>query len=248
MHLIAIHGGAGSGKDLFADWLVEKLLFRKAAFAGPFKEFLLKVFPQVDVEHVYGASAARAMPFVTDLARDADETVIKYATRWAEASRADVNATIDALKRCIWGFTSRSHVTVREALQTLGSEFGRSIHPDLWVNVMFRQTVPTLRNPAWFGWHWTPPPASGEARVVIHDVRFANEVTAIRRLWPCDKAHIVKLVRERASVVVGGIAGHASEAGLPDDLFDLVCKVPEGLERLRHYYDAIWKTFLDPLI
>jgi hypothetical protein len=58
-------------------------------------------------------------------------------------------------------------VTPRRLLQTLGTEWGRSIHPDLWVDVLARRTGIATGAPV-------------HDRIVISDVRFPNEVTFVR--------------------------------------------------------------------
>jgi hypothetical protein len=87
-------------------------------------------------------------------------------------------------------------LTPRRALQQLGTEWGRAMHPDLWVRTLLRN----LQDPR------------APRRVVIPDVRFQNEVDAIVaaggiviRKWPADMAR-------------GRAKPHASEACV----FDLV--------------------------
>lgn len=58
-------------------------------------------------------------------------------------------------------------VTVRRALQTLGTEWGRSLHPDLWVLAMKQQINKLVL--------WSELPG-----IVIDDVRFENEAQFIR--------------------------------------------------------------------
>lgn len=81
----------------------------------------------------------------------------------------------------LWGEEKSAHLpeigrTPRYVMQTLGTEWGRfTIHPDFWVRMWARALAG-----AW-----------GESgRVVTDDVRFANEVRAIR-----DRGGFVVLVR-----------------------------------------------------
>jgi hypothetical protein len=80
-------------------------------------------------------------------------------------------------------------VTPRKAMQLLGTEWGRAISPDIWVNIWEHRTLSMLED---------------DQPVVADDVRFANEAEAIRRLG----GKVVRVSRpgiERPN-------GHASEA------------------------------------
>ena len=60
-------------------------------------------------------------------------------------------------------------VTPRRLMQTLGTEWGRdTVHPDFWIRLWERQAADLLSWP--------------NAVVVVADVRFPNEVAAVRRL------------------------------------------------------------------
>lgn len=89
-------------------------------------------------------------------------------------------------------------LTPRKALQTLGTEWGRAMHPDVWVRYLIRG-------------------AKGSNRVIIvPDLRFDNEARALR----AEGAFIVQ-IKADARVPNPGDA-HASEAGIDPSLVDLV--------------------------
>lgn len=88
----------------------------------------------------------------------------------------------------------------RQAAQTLGTEWGRALNPDLWVLLMERALTAL----------------APDARVVISDVRFENEAEMIHRLG----GSLVHLVGRRADL--GDAAAHASEARLPGYCVDFV--------------------------
>jgi hypothetical protein len=92
-------------------------------------------------------------------------------------------------------------LTPRHALQTLGTEWGRNLHPDLWIEQVLRIT------------------RGSRDRFVIPDVRFANEVAAIR----AEGGKVIRIDRAGAGLR-GGAALHPSEtqqlvcdATLPND-------------------------------
>lgn len=79
----------------------------------------------------------------------------------------------------------------RRLAQWLGTEAGRAIDPDIWVNYLFRTHERMLRSPG--------------ARVVISDVRFDNEATAIRGIG----GRVIHL----DDMVTREFPSHASEIG-----------------------------------
>ena len=84
--------------------------------------------------------------------------------------------------------------TPRYAMQTLGTEWGRSMSPDLWTGLWQRTANDVLDN---------------GGRVVVDDVRFDNEADTVRAM-----SGVVIQLQGR-----GGIAGqHASEAGVDADV------------------------------
>ena len=93
---------------------------------------------------------------------------------------------------------ARYGVSPRFVLQQLGTEFGRRCYENVWVERLIRE-------------------AKHFDRVVVPDLRFANEVAALRRAG----AFLIRL--RRAGTMVGDT--HASETeqrGIPDSAFDLV--------------------------
>jgi hypothetical protein len=77
-------------------------------------------------------------------------------------------------------------VSYRELAQTLGTEWGRQLHPDFWLRVA------TL-----FVEDWTP-----DTRFVLSDVRFANEAAWVRQhggeIWRIERAGL-RPVRDHIS-------------------------------------------------
>lgn len=109
-------------------------------------------------------------------------------------------------------------LTARLALQTLGSEWGRGMHPDVWVRKALHVYRELSRDTA-FG-HYTGPgglmyslnwsqPIAG---VVIPDVRYPNELKAIRS----EGGKVWRVVRPGAGL--SGEAGeHISERSVNDE-------------------------------
>lgn len=94
----------------------------------------------------------------------------------------------------------------REALQKLGTEWGRTFHEDIWVNCTLRAAIDRMSSTRCEG-------------VVISDIRFKNERNAIKRRG----GQIWRIVRAEAGL--SGSAGeHPSETELTDS--------PEGYDRI----------------
>lgn len=105
----------------------------------------------------------------------------------------------------------------RELLQTLGTEWGRqTVRDDIWVAIAMRRA------------------AEAPGNVVITDVRFPNEVAAIKaaggRIWR---------VTRPASCLAAGAARHSSEAPLPDYLIDASLANSGSVDDLLARVDAV---------
>jgi energy-coupling factor transporter ATP-binding protein EcfA2 len=92
-------------------------------------------------------------------------------------------------------------VTGRKCLQSLGTEWGRAMYSDIWINFAEIEIVEHQDEAK-------RQQLSG--RIIIDDVRFENECRMIRRL----KGEVWRVIRNG----VGNNDQHISEAGLPDEL------------------------------
>lgn len=100
--------------------------------------------------------------------------------------------------------------TPRQAMQWLGTEWGREmIAPDLWTRA----------------WEYA---AAGKPRVVVDDVRFPNEVEAVRRLGGV----VVQVVSAGEFADATSFAGHVSERGGLDVNADVINDKGPGFFRV----------------
>lgn len=155
-------------------------------------------------------------------------------------------AFADVMKRQaaeLWGFTkqqlwgpsefrnevdSRWGLSPRRVLQHMGTEFGRGLHQDVWVRFALG-IASTLDGPDGHRYTYSPsrglsPRTSYVARsgVVITDVRFPNEMKAIR-----DAGGLTVRVLRNGSGLYGDAGQHRSERALdwvPDDAFSAVIR------------------------
>jgi hypothetical protein len=190
MRLIGIHGAAGSGKDTTANVVLRLVAERGLrgeilAFADPLKRIAQDLWGFSDAA-LWGPSEKRNEP----------------DPRWPRDHVWDRPAWIygRTCARCRTAVESQAcnPLSPREALQLLGTEVARQIHPDTWTRHLLRRIA-----------------ACSADVVAVPDVRFPNEADALRaaggRVW--------FVVRP-----VGGLAGaaavHASETSLRGYRFD----------------------------
>lgn len=103
--------------------------------------------------------------------------------------------------------------TWREAAQKLGTEWGRSLDPDIWVKLTMNSLDP-------------------HKNYVISDVRFENEASAIRK-----QGVLIHLVGRQ--VDLGKNANHPSEAGIIECLKDIRIENSDTIENLYKRMDWV---------
>lgn len=99
--------------------------------------------------------------------------------------------------------------TPRIMMQTLGTEWGRSLTPDLWLRV------------------WQHELDNQAHCVCVPDVRFDNEAELIRELG----GTIVHMVRKPTADMLA-VPAHASEAGVTRVKGDIIFRNDRGIEKM----------------
>jgi len=216
--IIGISGLAGSGKDTAADFLVHDFGFVKISFADPMKRAVADWFGW-DEERLWGPSEKRnaADPRFTRVDR-------------VETEHGAVETT--------------TQLSARRALQFLGTEVGRELYRDVWVEYAIRQAKRLLESDGWDYARAKGVFRSSRSRpggVVIPDMRFRNEMDAIKATG----GKLVRVVRPGAGLE-GSAAAHRSEVemgGIPDDDFDYVIENTTGsLEGYRKQIDRLFRA------
>lgn len=103
---------------------------------------------------------------------------------------------------------ARFGVTPRVLMQTLGTEWGRKINPDVWLNV-WRSQLP------------------GDGWVLVPDVRFDNEAEAIRSMG----GKIIIITRKQTAEMAA-VPAHQSEAGIAKHKSDIIFRNDRGIEKM----------------
>lgn len=100
-------------------------------------------------------------------------------------------------------------ITPRIMMQTLGTEWGRSLLPDLWLRV------------------WQHAFDHSADTVVVPDVRFDNEANLIRSLG----GTIIHIQRKPTADMLA-VPAHASEAGIARVNGDIIFRNDRGIEKM----------------
>lgn len=250
--VLGLVGPAGSGKDLVADWFVSEKKFIKVAFADPMKRFVLRTFPAVTAEQLWGPSEERNREFEvspiwwfetighfgegsTELVQDVLEEGIR------------VEAYLKLHEWLTWLHkTYPNKISVRVILQTLGTEWGREVDPLMWskyahkVAAKIKEGFPYTQEK---GLITDLGPSFQIPGVVIPDHRFKNEIA----LTQGSGGHVIRLRRLANEGGEGnvGIQGHPSELemrSIPDQEFDLVLEFEEGVDKVYEKLGDAWET------
>ncbi len=222
--LIGLSGNAGTGKDTAADYLVKKLGYTKISLADEMKRICKRVYDFSD-DQLWGPSESRNRPDKRYLRR-------RYTAdgkEWLGEFGVEVFS---------------EYLSPRIALQILGTEFGRNCYINTWVDYTLRVVEDVLNGFCSYTqigglfWDGSPCPAG----VVIPDVRFKNEIDAIKAAG----GKVIRLKRKtEADALTVGVKNHASAAeqqGISDEEFDYVLEVPEGFDNYHVAIDAMMAT------
>ena len=229
--IVGVSGSAGSGKDTAADRLVSKWGFTKVALADPIKRYGMRVF-HFSEEQLWGPSDFRNT--LDKRFQDADDDAWTAALHRAELFNKEFVRDLfpDSPLLQAQGFSKldawletlvKEHprVSPRIMLQTLGTEWGRSVKSDVWINYAIRTSLKLLgqggQEDLRMGFLYDPAVGLVEAEeaspppgVVISDIRFDNELDLIK----ARDGFLVRILRPESDNAATslGIQGHASEA------------------------------------
>jgi hypothetical protein len=159
--IVLLVGQAGSGKDTVADLLVKNHNGVKISLAAPIKTFAQIVFGFSD-HQLYGPSSARAETVRVLGGFDSMVYDNYNAARWLMDIFGTTHHAEDWYNKYI---LPHKEVSARHVLQTFGTECGRAVNPDVWVDVAIESAKAQLAT---------------KDLVVIPDGRFRNEVLAVK--------------------------------------------------------------------
>jgi|APSaa5957512622_1039677.scaffolds.fasta_scaffold40033_1 hypothetical protein len=201
--IIGIVGKAGSGKDTVADFLVNNHQAFKMSFADPLKIFVQQVMG-FTTQQLWGPSKHRLEPHPSG-------QVVRVCNRCAWFGQTvikDPYARMGLCPRCGIASPREVPLTARLALQTLGTDWGRSLLPTIWSDAGISLATEVL---AGSGAAAGVPhlPATKPEMIVFSDCRFLNEAEAIRD----DGGGYIWRVEREGTKGAGGVGeSHPSEA------------------------------------
>jgi len=245
--IIGFCGQAGSGKDTSADFLVKNDQFVKVAFADPLKRICQEVYDFTD-DQLWGPSSSRNAPDVRYPRGETTGVAHEEKCRKCRAFHvAPVAGSIvlregESLhgKDCPKGWQhdvvqathiGQLYLTPRYALQKLGTEWGRDCYDNTWVDLALRIAKRLGEGGHTYNFRrglsscsFVGEDAAGahdrlKRSVVISDVRFKNEIDAIRKAGGI----VIKLLRGEG--LEGAAGQHKSETelqGIPLESFDFI--------------------------
>lgn len=207
--IIVLCGSAGSGKDTAAN-IIKEIIPNTISFgqAAPLKELGSSLFQFTD-DQLYGPSESRNAP---DARFDSKSAWVEmrwdknyYIDKWLNKNFSGFEQSGLRTKFDLWFDRLQQDtqmcgvkLTPRYMLQTLGTEFGRAIDPDVWAKIAITNAKAKL--------------VSGAADLVlITDGRFKNEVLNAKY---SNAMVVLVMTPDGPSEVKGGVKGHASEAQL----------------------------------
>lgn len=215
--IIAVCGLAGSGKDTACDYLRDTHGFKKTSFAAPLKQMAKIAFGFTD-EQLYGTSSKREeqdkrYPFSGVCVACGGNCRLVTGDSYVEDH---YSCTL-----CFRGYPK--FINARIALQTLGTEWGRRLTPNLWANAGVNHML------------------SNEGdRWCLSDLRFRNEFDAVKAAG----GRVIRLMRGQVQ------HNHASETELlsiPLSDFDMVIHNHGELQQLFIGLDSAVNEFSSPL-
>ena len=206
--LIGICGKAGSGKDTVASFLEKDHGFVSISLADPMKRFLQAVLDFSD-DQLWGPSEKRNEP---------DK---RYPRPCVDCLETE-SRFVEACPTCRG--LGRTFLSPREALQELGTAWGRKRYADVWVECLLRTMCELQTGGCYYSKYTGVLVDSSVIRakidVVVPDVRFRNEVEAIRKVG----GYVWRVERPGAGLK-GATGAHISETGqesIPEELFSWV--------------------------
>lgn len=237
--IIIVSGPAGSGKDTAAHLIAKSHNGVCIALADPIKRLAADLFG-FDEQQLWGESSFRNAPDDRYRTRDgwheADCNIRTVGYSWLKtvAPHADYQGLLQWYRNL-----KSAHVdindevervlTPRYALQTLGTEWGRRVSSDLWIDLGIRTATMLLAGGPRYSRtqglsedvSYHPPDF-----VVITDGRFRNELLKVQMIGGTTiRIQPVEASKDALATSAAGIAGHRSESelgGIPEHFYTYI--------------------------
>lgn len=206
--IVGIAGFARSGKDTLADYFCMDHGFAKTHFADSFKKHAQEIFDFTDAQ-LWGS--------------DKEKPDVRYRySGICPRDRAHCTEQQDGNWRCpTCGNTYNKFLTARLALQTISTEWGRTMYPSVWTDYTLRFIRESAEREQKMRW-------------VIADIRMLEEVQQVKAIGGI----VVRIKRNMPHHHLW----HATESELtamPDSLFHAVISNDGTLDELHQKTNAL---------
>lgn len=194
MKIIGISGNLGSGKDTVADILVKTEGLEVLAFADQLKRVAMYVF-NLPASVLWGESAWRNVPQYEWYAENPPEEWLRRFRQYARLTHrlfdnapepVTMEQMISKFEDVVEKLRERGReVTPRYILQLLGTEFGRALWDEVWLDFVHGVTEMVKREGLFYRREYgvvrEETPWSEPKGFVIQDMRFPNEARFVDR-------------------------------------------------------------------
>lgn len=221
--VLGLHGGAGAGKDSIADYLISKYSWdRKTAFSKNLKQMCRDVFKLTEEQTETQAGKKRNfdVPIIFTKEHFASILYIMLRTHSRAANREAKERWIAALKKISTEYFGRKLHNPREVIQFVGTDVCRELCLTYHIDILMADVSSSVNH-----------------KVIIPDVRFANEAEALLTL---PNSLIISVTRENLPDLNMN-RGHSSETSMKDwDKFGdkiFISKDKDGIEFLYEEVD-----------
>ncbi len=259
--LVIVCGKAGSGKDTLGNRLAEKLDGVTLGLADPMKRYMAQVFQFSDTQ-LYGPSEERNK--IDPRYTNKPEVSVELHACWDRlqaivptlsrlfGNDVDGKEAVTSLMQwfadCRLQAVDKGGLSPRYALQTFGTEWGRTLDPEVWSRLAINTARKILGGEHLYdrrvGLTRVPTMKRPPNLVVITDGRFGNEIINAKS---AGGAAIEVRRPSAADTASTGIAGHASEAGLdevPAHYYDYRVVNDSSLEQFLAVADYLGRDFV----
>lgn len=258
LNIVGVSGQIGSGKDTVADRFVDKG-YAKVSLADPMKRFANLVFGFTE-EQLWGPSDCRNA--VDD--RYAPNSVEWIRSQMIAATLAPgficdlmpdstPEAHVEAMKALqTWYqdlYDNHPNLSPRVCLQTLGTEWGRAVSENVWVDYLYRTAEKLKGGTFLYGRTQGLIPTKDDemivySGIVVPDVRFENEL----KFFSDQGLNAIRVVRPDTDgeATKTGVVGHKSETeqqGFDPALFSAIIQNEGTLEELLAEADKYAEQF-----